>query len=86
MGGLLLLSQRRLRTSSKGDIYLSIASTADQFPALQEYEALSKEETCHPDVWSNLACCYFMLGMYPEAETTIQKGLFSAYYYTTMII
>ena len=43
--------------------------------SLQEYAALSKEESCHPDVWCNLACCYFMLGMYPEADATIQKGM-----------
>lgn len=35
---------------------------------------LSEEEGCHPDVWSNLACCYFMLGMYTEADNAIQKG------------
>lgn len=31
-------------------------------------------ESCHPDVWSNLACCYFMLGMYEEAKTAAEKG------------
>ena len=38
------------------------------------YETMTKSGSCHPDVWSNLACCYFMLGMYPEAKVAAEKG------------
>uniref|UniRef100_A0A452HZS0 Intraflagellar transport protein 56 n=1 Tax=Gopherus agassizii TaxID=38772 RepID=A0A452HZS0_9SAUR len=40
--------------------------------ALEEYEALTKQPGCNPDVWVNLACTYFLLGMYTQAE---QAGL-----------
>ncbi|XP_072506197.1 intraflagellar transport protein 56 isoform X1 [Notamacropus eugenii] len=37
--------------------------------ALEEYESVTKEEGCNPEVWVNLACTYFFLGMYKQAET-----------------
>ena len=37
--------------------------------------ALTKSEACHPDVWVNLACCYFFLGMYKEGDEMAQKGI-----------
>jgi len=40
----------------------------------QEYLALTKSEACHPDVWVNLACCYFLLGMYKESDEMAEKG------------
>lgn len=40
----------------------------------QEYLALTKSEACHPDVWVNLACCYFFLGMYKEGDEVAEKG------------
>ena len=42
--------------------------------ACQEYLALTKSEACHPDVWVNLACCYFFLGMYKEGDEVAEKG------------
>lgn len=42
--------------------------------AFQEYLALTKSEACHPDVWVNLACCYFFLGMYKEGDEVAEKG------------
>nr|XP_030709815.1 intraflagellar transport protein 56 isoform X3 [Globicephala melas] len=36
--------------------------------ALEEYENATKEENCNPEVWVNLACTYFFLGMYKQAE------------------
>ncbi|XP_033620400.1 intraflagellar transport protein 56 isoform X2 [Fukomys damarensis] len=36
--------------------------------ALEEYETATKEENCNPEVWVNLACTYFFLGMYKQAE------------------
>lgn len=41
---------------------------------LQEYEALTKKTDCNPDVWVNLACTYFFLGMYTQAEQAALKG------------
>lgn len=41
---------------------------------LQEYEALTKQPDCNPDVWVNLACTYFFLGMYTQAEQAALKG------------
>ncbi|OWK59337.1 Intraflagellar transport protein 56 [Lonchura striata] len=42
--------------------------------ALEEYEALTKQATCNPDVWVNLACTYFFLGMYTQAEQAALQG------------
>uniref|UniRef100_A0A8U7N2R7 Intraflagellar transport protein 56 n=1 Tax=Corvus moneduloides TaxID=1196302 RepID=A0A8U7N2R7_CORMO len=42
--------------------------------ALEEYEALTKQPTCSPDVWVNLACTYFFLGMYTQAEQAALKA------------
>ncbi|XP_024645313.1 intraflagellar transport protein 56 isoform X2 [Macaca nemestrina] len=36
--------------------------------ALEEYENATKEENCNSEVWVNLACTYFFLGMYKQAE------------------
>ncbi len=41
---------------------------------VQEYERLTRREGCHPEVWVNLACCYFFLGMYQEAANAAEKG------------
>lgn len=42
--------------------------------AMEEYEKVTKKDGCHPDVWTHLGCCYFMLGMYPEADKVAQKA------------
>ena len=42
----------------------------------QEFERMTKRDGVHPDVWTNLACCYFFLGMYPEADEAAAKGKF----------
>ncbi|XP_015717262.1 intraflagellar transport protein 56 isoform X2 [Coturnix japonica] len=42
--------------------------------ALEEYEALTKQPSCNPDVWVNLACTYFFLGMYTQAEQAALKA------------
>ena len=36
---------------------------------------MAKSESCHPDVWANLACCYFMLGRYEDAKRAAQQGI-----------
>ncbi|KFU84543.1 Tetratricopeptide repeat protein 26, partial [Chaetura pelagica] len=42
--------------------------------ALEEYEALTQQPACNPDVWVNLACTYFFLGMYTQAEQAALKA------------
>ncbi|XP_078574352.1 intraflagellar transport protein 56-like isoform X2 [Branchiostoma floridae x Branchiostoma japonicum] len=42
--------------------------------AMEEYQAMTKRDGCHPDVWVNLACCDFFLGMYKEADEAAQKS------------
>ena len=42
--------------------------------SIQEYESLSKQEKAGPEVWCNLACCYFMLGLYKEANEFCLQG------------
>ena len=46
--------------------------------AMQQFELLTKKQKKpKPENWLNLACCYFFLGMYPEAEEVsyFKKGL-----------
>ena len=45
----------------------------------QEYERIVQKGDCHPDVYVNLGCTYFFLGMYPEADESAMKGLFSLF-------
>ncbi|XP_069087334.1 intraflagellar transport protein 56 isoform X2 [Pleurodeles waltl] len=42
--------------------------------ALEEFTNVSKQEACNPDVWVNLACTYFFLGMYKESEEAAMKA------------
>nr|XP_014347467.1 PREDICTED: intraflagellar transport protein 56 [Latimeria chalumnae] len=46
----------------------------DYKKAMEEYEVMTKREGCNPDVWVNLACTYFFLGMYKEAEAAATKA------------
>ncbi|XP_063961217.1 intraflagellar transport protein 56-like [Lytechinus pictus] len=68
------------RHSGKGsdetDMWLAFClfHLGDYKQAMEEYEKLSKKETCNPEVWVNLACCYFFLGMYPQADEACNKG------------
>lgn len=41
--------------------------------SMDEYEVLSVKEGINPDVWVNLACCYFFLGMYPQSDEAAKK-------------
>ena len=41
---------------------------------------MTKKDGCHPDVWTNLACCYFFLGMYPDSDAACQKGQYTLIY------
>ncbi|KFO86639.1 Tetratricopeptide repeat protein 26 [Buceros rhinoceros silvestris] len=46
----------------------------DYKKAMAEYETLTKQPACNPDVWVNLACTYFFLGMYTQAEQAALKA------------
>ena len=40
----------------------------------QLYKELLKRPNVQPDWHVNLGCCYFCLGMYPEADAAAQRG------------
>ena len=42
----------------------------------QEYLVLMKKEDFHPDVFQNLACCYFMMGMYKESSEMLDQCMY----------
>lgn len=46
----------------------------DHKQAMEEYEKMTKRDNFNPEVWLNLACCYFFLGMYKEADESARKG------------
>nr|XP_012152648.1 PREDICTED: intraflagellar transport protein 56 [Megachile rotundata] len=41
------------------------------------YESLKKKEQVPADVSTNLACCYFYLGMYPESQQILEDAPYS---------
>lgn len=64
------------KASSDTDLWMAYCCfhSGDYQRARTEYEVLAKQEGCHPDVACNLACCYFMLGMYAEADAATEKA------------
>ncbi|XP_064640479.1 intraflagellar transport protein 56-like isoform X6 [Lineus longissimus] len=68
------------RNSGKGndetDLWIAYCAfhLGDYKRAMEEYERLTRRDGCHPDVWTNLGCCYFFLGMYPEADEAGAKA------------
>ncbi|XP_061864848.1 intraflagellar transport protein 56 isoform X2 [Colius striatus] len=77
-GAIALLEFKRHVGEQEEDAGLWIGYSAfhlgDYKRALEEYEALTKQPACSPDVWVNLACTYFFLGMYTEAEQAALKA------------
>ncbi|XP_072348145.1 intraflagellar transport protein 56 isoform X2 [Scyliorhinus torazame] len=77
-GALTLLEFKRHVGECEEDIDLWMGYCAfhlgDYRRAMEEYEALTKNEDCHPDVWVDLACTFFFLGMYKEAEEAAMKA------------
>lgn len=77
-GASTLLEFNRNFGKASEETNLWIAYTAfhlgDYKKSMEEYLALTKSEACHPDVWVNLACCYFFLGMYKEGDEMALKG------------
>uniref|UniRef100_A0A8C5S9I0 Intraflagellar transport protein 56 n=1 Tax=Laticauda laticaudata TaxID=8630 RepID=A0A8C5S9I0_LATLA len=71
-GAIALLEFKRQVGEQEEDADLWIGYCAfhlgDYKKALEEYEGLTKGSACNPDVWVNLACTYFFLGMYTQAE------------------
>ncbi|XP_033109208.1 intraflagellar transport protein 56-like [Anneissia japonica] len=68
------------RSSGKGneeqDSWIAYCAfhLGDYKRAMEEYERLTRKEACNPDLWSNLGCCYFFLGMYDEADKAASKA------------
>ncbi|ESO84728.1 hypothetical protein LOTGIDRAFT_221830 [Lottia gigantea] len=68
------------RASGKGneetDLWIAYCAfhLGDYKRAMEEYERLTKRGNCQPDVWTFLACAYFFLGMYPQAQKAVEKG------------
>ncbi|XP_066846303.1 intraflagellar transport protein 56 [Anser cygnoides] len=77
-GAIALLEFKRHAGEQEEDADLWIGYSAfhlgDYKRALEEYEALTKQPACNPDVWVNLACTYFFLGMYTQAEQAALKA------------
>ncbi|XP_048575762.1 intraflagellar transport protein 56 [Nematostella vectensis] len=77
-GALTLLEFNRNSGKSTEETSLWIAYCAfhlgDYKKSMEEYLSLTKSEACHPDVWINLGCCYFFLGMYQEATDAADKA------------
>nr|XP_003318877.3 intraflagellar transport protein 56 isoform X4 [Pan troglodytes] len=71
-GAITLLEFKRHVGEEEEDTNLWIGYCAFQLGdykrALEEYENATKEENCNSEVWVNLACTYFFLGMYKQAE------------------
>ncbi|XP_026553299.1 intraflagellar transport protein 56 isoform X1 [Pseudonaja textilis] len=77
-GAIALLEFKRQVGEQEEDADLWIGYCAfhlgDYKRALEEYEDLTKGSACNPDVWVNLACTYFFLGMYTQAEQAALKA------------
>lgn len=42
--------------------------------AMEEYQKLTAKSGINPELWVNLGCCYFFLGMYTEADAAALKA------------
>ncbi|XP_062336713.1 intraflagellar transport protein 56-like isoform X2 [Osmerus eperlanus] len=58
------------------DLWLSYCAfhLGDYRRAMEEYRILTVQADCRPEVWVNLACCLFCLGLYKEAQEAALKG------------
>ncbi|XP_047143283.1 intraflagellar transport protein 56 isoform X2 [Hydra vulgaris] len=54
-------------------IAYSLFHSGEYERAMKEYQAILKKKNNQPDVMCNLACCYFMLGMYKEAQQALSN-------------
>jgi len=78
-GAQTMLEFNRNNGKSEPETDLWIAYSAfhlgDYKRAMEEYETLTKKEGVTLDVWTYLACCYFFLGMYKQADDAITKSI-----------
>ncbi|KAH9255034.1 tetratricopeptide repeat protein 26 [Batrachochytrium salamandrivorans] len=69
-----------IKASGKGDIDnmmwlgYSLFHLSDYRKAMETYQTMLLDENCDLLVHLYLACCYFFLGMYREADDAAQKG------------
>ncbi|XP_056379757.1 intraflagellar transport protein 56 isoform X2 [Hyla sarda] len=77
-GAITLLEFKRHVGESEDDTDLWIGYCSfhlgDYKKSLEVFKHVSQQEGCNPDVWVNLACTYFFLGMYKEAEEAANKA------------
>ncbi|PVD38254.1 hypothetical protein C0Q70_00865 [Pomacea canaliculata] len=77
-GAITLLEFSRASGKGNTDTDMWIAYCAfhlgDHKRAMEEYERLCKKDGSNPELCLYLACCYFFLGMYPEADESCQKA------------
>lgn len=77
-GAITLLEFTRASGKGNEEVDMWIAYCAfhlgDYKRAMEEYERLTKQDGCHPDVWLFLGCCMFYLGLYQEADKMTQKA------------
>ncbi|XP_054971410.1 intraflagellar transport protein 56 isoform X3 [Pan paniscus] len=89
-GAITLLEFKRHVGEEEEDTNLWIGYCAfhlgDYKRALEEYENATKEENCNSEVWVNLACTYFFLGMYKQAEAAGFKDRVSWVQWLTPVI
>ncbi|XP_069053286.1 intraflagellar transport protein 56 isoform X1 [Lepisosteus oculatus] len=78
LGAMTLLEFQRSVGQQEEDSDLWVGYCAfhlgDYRRAMEEYRSLTQRDGCSPDVWVNLACTYFFLGMYAEAEEAALKA------------
>ncbi|XP_014484026.1 PREDICTED: intraflagellar transport protein 56 [Dinoponera quadriceps] len=63
-------------SSLESDLWMGYCAfhLGDYKRAVTVYENLRKKEYVPPDVPTNLACCYFFLGMYPESQKILEDA------------
>ncbi|ESO00852.1 hypothetical protein HELRODRAFT_112981 [Helobdella robusta] len=64
------------KKSIENDLWIAYCAfhLGDYKAAMEEYEKMSKHPKCDLHIYTNLGCCYFMLGMYKEAEAAAKKA------------
>ncbi|XP_029169926.1 intraflagellar transport protein 56 [Nylanderia fulva] len=77
IGALTLLEfESSTGSSLETDLWMGYCAfhLGDYKRAATVYESLRKKDYVPPDVLTNLACCYFYLGMYPESQKILEDA------------
>lgn len=77
IGALTLLEfENSTGSSLETDLWMGYCAfhLGDYKRAATIYENLRKKDYVPPDVSTNLACCYFYLGMYPESQKILEDA------------